>query len=193
MKIQSLHVTYKIIMFTRKVCNSYQNLYDPKCITHKGRRRKSGIQAARPVQPPRATNALICLKSSGTVPSMSVMPYCRATSAVLMILPLRSMTLASAARCAHTMPENSMLSPLANTLDMGLVSSILSVMYSVLTGPGHSEIIATPDLRSSKAQSAAMRSHPALPTPYATLNRYLRPPLEDTLMMRPLFLGTIIL
>lgn len=33
----------------------------------------------------------------------------------------------------------------------------------------------------------------ALPTPYATLKRYLRPPADDTLTMSPCFAGTIIL
>ena len=33
----------------------------------------------------------------------------------------------------------------------------------------------------------------ALPTPYATLKRYLKPPADDTLTMSPCFAGTIIL
>lgn len=33
----------------------------------------------------------------------------------------------------------------------------------------------------------------ALPTPYATLKRYLKPPADETLTMSPCFAGTIIL
>ncbi len=62
-------------------------------------------------------------------------------------------------------------------------NAVLQVPY--LTAPGQRETMATLLPFSSSAQSAAMRSQAAFPTPYATLNRYLRPPIEDTFTMRP--------
>ena len=56
---------------------------------------------------------------------------------------------------------------------------------SVRTTPGHNETAATPRFFSSMAMSFAIRSTPALATPYGTLTAYVPPAKDDTFTMRP--------
>ena len=116
----------------------------------------------------------------GLLPLVSTKPNSLPMSAVLMILPDLAMMFLSAARWTTTFPANSIVSPFSKTFAIWACSLVaagpesetavetlimFSWMNSVLTGPGQRDIMDTPDFFNSWAQSAAILSQPALPTP----------------------------